>query len=118
MSNLVSFMHMQLSSLEKMKVGDIQELLNNPDINKAKCRNLLRLLPNLKSETPLSVIVKDYGDRVMKGEPLHKDIHALLTEFLEAVDSYQGNSDTLLELKPQAHELLEARYFSKSYTQN
>lgn len=60
-------------------------------------------------------VVKKLGAQAKDGSPVHQEIHALTTIYLELFRSYSGNNPAISSQKDQADAVLHAIYFRKSY---
>ncbi len=108
----------RVKDIKSLTLENLSKLLNKSGSKLSK--DLTQVIEKYRVESPnktLSEVVKGLGDRVQKNtnEPLHKDLHLLLTGVFEAFSKYEGEDQELLKLKNNAKLTLDDHFLRKSY---
>lgn len=109
-----------IAPFREMTLYQAAELLQNEGI--PVNQEVLSLLekyiqePIFGGEITLGELTKRIGDRVKTGEELHKEID-LIFSAIKAFSEYSGTEEKLLALKIKAEQLVNDRFYRKSYAE-
>lgn len=97
-------------------VGEVLDLLSDPDYNTTKYPGLIPYLHSLDSKATIQSLIESMGKEVIQqNAPVHNILSLLLTSYLETLTTYRGEDPAKIELKEQAVHILQDKFYLKCY---